>query len=98
MIDHFSELVPNHAGGKVGLVSYQNGIINTYADDFGAMGETIKALLPEGPLCIGFYNTSSTIIPDLARLQCEFYGIRTVVVRSSRKMFTTLTKSTSIPL
>ncbi|MCE5316245.1 MAG: hypothetical protein LLG04_02640 [Parachlamydia sp.] len=91
LMDHFQELVPNHSRGKVGLVTYQNGINNTYADDFNEMGETIKSFIPEGPLCVGFYNQSSTIVPDLARLQCEFFGVRTEVVRSTRKMFTTLT-------
>ena len=47
-------------------------------------------LNPEQPLCIGFYNKSKSIAIDLFRLQCEFYGCRTEIVRSTRKMFSTI--------
>ncbi|MCE5316329.1 MAG: hypothetical protein LLG04_03070 [Parachlamydia sp.] len=89
LIDHFQELVPMNAWSKVGLVTYQNGINNDYFDDFFKMGKTIKSFIKEGPLCIGLYNQSRTIGLDLARLQCEFYGIPTEVIRSNRKMYTT---------
>lgn len=90
LLDHLHELIPN-AGGKVGLVTYQNGINNGYDADFLKMGETIKSnLKEENPLCIGLYNRSWTIGLDLLRMQCEFLGVRTEVVRCKRKMFTTL--------
>lgn len=90
LLEHLSELIPGHSNGKVGLVTYQNGINNKYEDHFADMGEWIKSNLEEGVLCIGLYNQSWSIAVDLFRLQCEFLGIRTEVVRSMRKMFTTV--------
>lgn len=90
LMDHFQELVPNRTNGKVGLVTYQNGINNDFDNDFSKMGNLIRHHLKEGPLCIGLYNKSMSIAVDLCRLQCEFIGIRTEVVRSMRKMFATV--------
>lgn len=90
LLDHFQELIPGHSNGKVGLVTYQNGINNKYDDHFAEMGEWIKSHLQEGVLCIGLYNQSKSIIPDLLRMQCEFFGIRTEIVRCMRKMFASL--------
>lgn len=90
LIDHFSELIPNQSNGKVGLVTYQNGINNDYDEDFSNKGNVIRNNVKEGTLCIGLYNKSMSIALDLCRMQCEFFGIRTEVVRCMRKMFTTL--------
>ena len=89
LVDHFNELIP-YSNQKVGLVTYQNGINNNYEDHFAGMGSAIRSYLNEGVLSIGFYNESKSIALDLVRMQCEFFGIRTEVVRSMRKMFTTL--------
>ena len=92
LLDHLHELIPSHSNGRVGLVTYQNGIKNHYEDHFSEMGKTIKGYLKEGVLCIGLYNPSNaSIVADLFRVQCEFLGIRTEIVRSMRKMFTSIT-------
>lgn len=91
LLDHLGELIPANSNGKVGLVTYQNGINNNYEDHFSEMGKSIKSHLKEGVLCIGLYNQSNIVVPlDLLRMQCEFLGIRTEVVRSMRKMFASL--------
>ncbi len=91
ILDHLLELIPNQVNEKIGLVTYQNGINNNFQDDFDKMGEEIKGHLnPEQLLCIGLYNKSIKLPGDSVRMQCEFLGCRTEVVRSMRKMFSTM--------
>ena len=72
-------------------MTYQNGINNNFKEHFDQMGKEIKSHLnPEQPLFIGFYNQSKKLPRDTCRMQYEFFGIRTEVVRSMRKMFLTM--------
>jgi hypothetical protein len=74
-------------------VTFQNGINNNYQEHFLKMGKSIIGhLAPESPLFIGIYNQSNTLGPDCVRMQGEFCGCRTEVVRSNRKLFSALSK------
>ena len=93
LIDFFTDLFSYDAHQKIGLVTFQNGINNNYDEDFLDMGESIIGhLAPESPLVIGIYNQSKTLVPDYFRMQGEFCGCRTEVVRSNRKLFSVLSK------
>ena len=84
--DHFSELLPTI--GNVGLLTFQNGILNSVAD-FQDMGKSILENLSEEPLCIGLYNASSGLTGDVDRLTQALQGYVTEGICRTRLMMTT---------
>ncbi len=55
LLDHLSRLIPT-VERQIGLITYQNGIMNTVAN-FQKMGELALQHFPQNhPLCIGLYN------------------------------------------
>lgn len=76
IIDHLDKLLPKYKGlhspSPIGLVTYQNGIMNDLDNDFRKMGELIIKHFPEGPLCIGLHNATTNFLPsDMSRFREE---------------------------
>lgn len=76
LIDHLEKLLPPFrkadSQGLIGLVTFQNGIMNTFEGEFKRMSQAIVDQFPEGPLCIGLHNpTTNAILGDLCRFKNE---------------------------
>lgn len=90
LLDHFSELLPNTMR-SIGLVTYQNGIMNL-PEDFKKMGETILKSLPKVPLCIGIYNRTYGLTGDVDRLFDTLKGYESESVCFTHLIFGTMAK------
>ena len=72
LMDHLEKLLPPFNSSSVGLVTFQNGIMNSFAGEFKTMGQQIVNQFPEGPLCIGLHNpTTRIIVLDMFRFADE---------------------------
>ncbi|MBA2369626.1 MAG: hypothetical protein H0V82_11465 [Candidatus Protochlamydia sp.] len=89
IIDHLDKLLPSKTNtfgqkGPIGLITFQNGMMNKFEDevgseddsekksDFSKMSALISQQFPEKPLCIGLYNpTTGNILKDMYRFQNE---------------------------
>lgn len=76
ILDHLDKLLPptqsRRPKGPIGLVTFQNGIMNDFENNFRKMAQSIINQFPEGPLCIGLHNpTSHNLVADLARFEYE---------------------------
>ncbi|MCE5319035.1 MAG: hypothetical protein LLG04_16945 [Parachlamydia sp.] len=76
IVDHLDKLLPKfqqwNPGSPIGLVTFQNGIMNDFDKDFRKMGQLIIDQFPEGPLCIGLHNATTSILPvDMSRFDSE---------------------------
>lgn len=90
LLDHLTEILSNKAGA-IGLVTYQNGILNL-SEDFNIMEELILKKVPPGPLFIGLYNRTYGITGDLGRLFDALKGYDSESICFTRLMFGTLAK------
>ncbi len=76
ILDHLNVLLPKlqntHTKRPIGLVTFQNGIMNNFKEDFYEMSQGIVNQFPEGPLCIGLHNPTTHILPlDMYRFRNE---------------------------
>ena len=72
LIDHLEKLLPPKQRGSskrsIGLITFQNGIMNDFNDEFKKMSQSIIDQFPEGPLCIGLHNpTTKMLVLDMLR-------------------------------
>lgn len=100
ILEHISKLIPS-SGEMVGLITYQNGIQNSY-DEFVDMGQSILKQFGknmntshlinfrEYPLCIGLYNPMSTLLFDTSRVSDHLQDKETPTVYRTRLMLGTL--------
>lgn len=77
IVEHLEKLLPKYQGwgqpkGPIGLVTFQNGIMNDFNNDFKQMSQLIIDQFPEGPLCIGLHNaTTHDLRLDMGRFLDE---------------------------
>ncbi len=90
VLEHLGDFLPRE-GRKVGLVTFQNGIMNT-PDDFKLMGEQILRHFPENPLCIGLYNRKLDLFNHLKRVRHHMFEDLTKVVGRTYVFFKKLIK------
>lgn len=70
LIDHLDKLILQTA--KIGLATYQNGIMNKYESEFFGNFASVVKQFPEGTLCIGLYNHTTSFLPkDMSRFVNE---------------------------
>jgi len=101
ILDYLSQLVPR-MGNRVGLMTFQNGIQNSY-QDFLNMGNSILNQFrlddrttgwdidhfPERPLCVGLYNRMGDLFNDVDRTCDHLAGYVRSNVYRMRLMLTT---------
>lgn len=73
VIDHLDKLLPPKGNrSSIGLITFQNGMMNNLKENFRDSSQLISSQFPERPLCIGLYNpTTSNIIKDMFRFISE---------------------------
>ncbi len=89
-LEYLRDIIPNQ-GRKIGLVTFQNGIMNT-PEDFELMGKLILGHFPENPLCIGLYNKKLGLLKHLKRVPFHIKNDMTKVVGRTYIFFKSLIK------
>ena len=88
LLEHLEECLPR-VGRQIGLVTYQNGIMNTL-EDFRSMGELIRQHFPGAPLSIGLHNPKLDLLNHLKRVKSISCAEITPVIGRTFLMFKTL--------
>ncbi len=86
ILDHLHELVPKE-GSLVGLVTFQNGMWNSF-EDHKKSCQSIKNSLPEGPLFVGNHNPSLGL-KHLGQVKRERRGKDTEITTHTLQWLTT---------
>ncbi|MEN9344006.1 MAG: hypothetical protein RLZZ453_793 [Chlamydiota bacterium] len=82
IFDHTYELIPKE-GSFIGIVTFQNGMFNSYSDFLDSCDSIVKEL-PDDVLFVGKYNPSDRILHPFRVLK-EIAHIETDVVHSTRQ-------------
>ncbi|MCE5316757.1 MAG: hypothetical protein LLG04_05260 [Parachlamydia sp.] len=86
LFDYLPQLIGQNSD-CIGLITFQNGIANSY-EDFRKMGASIISHLPQVILCIGLYNPSQGVVQDAINLGNELeLPNDTQIVGETRQMF-----------
>lgn len=102
ILEYLHKLIP-HFGDQIGLITFQNGVQNSF-DDFLDMGKSIISHFntlgasktedisnyAERPLCIGLYNRSGDLFCDVRRVNDHLRDHETFTVCRTRLMLTTI--------